>query len=186
MVVIAMVSLGAGCQRSEPPAPRLAVLTGEVIWREAQSPELRIRISSDRAAERVLQCEFSKNSEIFINDRFARLDEALVGDEVEVRGRYIDTRITPHEEERFAVETMLIRRVAAPAPLPAPAAALLDANAPTGTAADGGQAPPANAPPELQAPTAPVDQTDNREDGRRGLRQSDAQDQEPTAWPLNR
>ncbi|MCA9244557.1 MAG: hypothetical protein KDA32_11410 [Phycisphaerales bacterium] len=152
-IAVSALLVATACRRPPPPEPRVALLTGEIIWREAQSPELRVRIK-DGAAERVLQCEFSKDSEIYLNDRFAPLEESLVGDQVELRGEFVETPGAAPSDERFAVETMLIKRVTAPTPLPAPAAALLDANTPTLPASQQQPTPPE--PPDKTPPGSAI------------------------------
>lgn len=85
---VAAVLLCAGCEEPAPPH-RYMVLTGRVLSCNPESGELTMR--ADRVAETRIQarrvhCVLTKDSELYVNDRFSSPHALGAGDAIEVIG----------------------------------------------------------------------------------------------------
>lgn len=80
-----------GCEPA-PSAPHYKVLVGTVIACYPQTGELTLRTSPQspgtQAGQRIF-CVATRESEVYINDRFASLEQIRIGDAVELVG-YVD------------------------------------------------------------------------------------------------
>ena len=83
-VVAAWAGLSTGCGGS-PGTPRYETLTGVVIACKAETGELLVRTGMlGEAAE--TQCQVTRDSELYINDGLAQIEELRAGDAVELIG----------------------------------------------------------------------------------------------------
>jgi len=98
----------AGCSRHEPSPPYQA-LSGVVRAIDCETGELLIR--AERPADRNLVCVVTKDSELYVNDRFSDLREVRIDDALDA--------IAYRDRDRFVLSLVNIRR-REPAP-PAPA-----------------------------------------------------------------
>ncbi|MBP9025441.1 MAG: hypothetical protein KBH81_04745 [Phycisphaerae bacterium] len=98
----------AGCSRHEPSPPYQA-LSGVVRAIDCETGELLIR--AERPPDRNLVCVVTKDSELYVNDRFSDLREVRIDDALDA--------IAYRDRDRFVLSLVNIRR-SEPAP-PAPA-----------------------------------------------------------------
>lgn len=145
-----------GCeQRVEPPDYR--VFVGRISARNATTGEIVVSVpASDLRPEeaaaandagengKALMCVLTKDSEIYVNDRFSRFEAIEVGDEVEIVG-YLD----PNPQlRRFVVTSASVQHLQQPVSLP-------DLTVPTSSAATTQPEPPSTAPsgPTRESPS---------------------------------
>ena len=86
-----LVGIGlTGCDDRTRPLARYSVLAGHVAACHPDTGELTIRgprRSSTGPAEAVTYCLVTRDTEIYINDRFSSIEEIQIGDAVELIGR---------------------------------------------------------------------------------------------------
>jgi hypothetical protein len=104
----------AGCAARRP-ASRHEAYTGVVEYVRPDAGQLTVRLARVPGEEdQRLACLLSSDSEVYINDRFSRVEEVLVGDVIEFFGVHDpDPRA-----ERFLVALAHITRTEPPAPEP--------------------------------------------------------------------
>ena len=125
IVLPAALTCAAGCQPQRPPN-HYGVLAGKVIACHADTGELTVqgsRRTPEGPAEETVYCLITRDSEIYVNDRFASLAEIQIGDTVELVGR----RDPNPQVERFVVSFAYFDH---PLPEP-PRPELIPASAPT-------------------------------------------------------
>ncbi len=113
IATFSFLSLLTGCSKQEPRTEYQA-FSGTVRAADIETGELFVR--SDHPPQpgkpgRDLPCVVTKDAEIYINDRFASIQEITVGDSVELIG-YRDA-------DRFVVSFATITRAEPPPTLPA-------------------------------------------------------------------
>jgi hypothetical protein len=105
----ALVLCAAGC-RKPGGAAHYEIFGGTVETLRADTFDLTIR-PGDRWADRVrspaVSCLLTKNTEIYINDRFSRFDAIAIGDGVELIGYFEEAAAG---EQRFVVSFAYITR----------------------------------------------------------------------------
>ena len=120
-----------GCEQQRPPS-HYSVLTGKVIACHTDTGELNVRATRrtpQGPAEETVYCLITRDSEIYVNDKFSSIDEIQIGDLVELVGRH-----DPNPQaEQFVVSAAYLDHPLPPAPQPA----LLPASAPVGPDATG-------------------------------------------------
>jgi hypothetical protein len=124
--LLAAVGCAAGCEDQLTTPNRYSVLAGKVLSCHANTGELTVRVSRRSAqgpTEETIYCVVTRDSEIYINDKFSSIEEIQLGDAVELVG-YDD----PNPRlQRFVVSFAYFDH-----PLPAPPPPeLVPASAPT-------------------------------------------------------
>jgi hypothetical protein len=105
--------LSLGCSKQEPRS-EYQIFSGTVKAADVETGELFVRFErSPQSGQtgRDIPCVATKDSEIYINDRFASVQDIVLGDAVELVG-YRDA-------DRFVVSFATIVRPEPPPPLPA-------------------------------------------------------------------
>ena len=83
-LAVAWAGLTAGCGGS-PGTPRYETLTGVVVTCKPEMGELLVRVVlSGESAE--VPCQVTRDSELYINDGLAQIEEIRAGDAVELIG----------------------------------------------------------------------------------------------------
>jgi hypothetical protein len=124
LTLIAIAALAAaltGCERSTAPS-YFSVLRGAVRSVNQETGELSVdavRRTSRGESITTEYCLLTKDSEIYINDRFASIGQLMIGDQVELIG----CRDATAGVDRFHVTYAQINRPVPPAPPPLIAAA---------------------------------------------------------------
>lgn len=111
--LLAAVLCATGCEPPRPPG-RYSVLAGKVIACHPDTGELTVRGSRrtvEGPTEETVYCLITRDSEIYVNDRFSSIEEIQIGDTVELIGR----RDPNPQLERFVVSFAYFDH-----PLPAP------------------------------------------------------------------
>ena len=101
MAVMALaIGATAGCERSVG-APTYQAVGGVVEACQLETGEMTVRLTGReaRSSEEKLHCVITKDSEIYVNDRFTKLQDIEVGDRVELIGY----RDPSPQQERFVV-----------------------------------------------------------------------------------
>ena len=95
------------------------VLSGAVIACHTETGELTVRLSDfsrrRRQNEDRVHCVITRDSEVYVNDRFATLSDIALGDQIEVIG-YRDPQ---RRIERFVVSYAYVKHPLPPPRLPA-------------------------------------------------------------------
>lgn len=90
--------LPLGCDRSRPPH-EYSVIVGSVESLSTANGDLTVRFArgtGEQADGEIVHCQVTRDSEVYIDDRFSALDEIRVGDAIEVVGyRDANPRIDP-------------------------------------------------------------------------------------------
>jgi hypothetical protein len=114
----------AGCE-DQPPPNRYSVIAGTVVACHTDTGELSVRgarRTAEGPSEETIHCLITRDSEIYVNDKFSSIGEIQLGDAVELVGR----RHPNPQLERFVVSFAYFDH-----PLPAPPQLeLTPANAP--------------------------------------------------------
>ncbi len=114
--VVGLAALVAGCE-PVPVAPHYKVLVGTVTASYPQTGELTVRVSTETPGvnqSRRVYCVVTRESELYVNDRFASLDAIRIGDTVELVG-YVDR---DRQLSQFVVSLAYVRQPQPPAPDP--------------------------------------------------------------------
>jgi len=141
-VAVAAVALGAGgCEARREPG-HYSVLAGEVIACQPDTGELTIRgprRTAEGPEEQTSYCLITRDSEIYINDRFSSIREIRPGDTVElIVRRDSDPQSGPDAGlQRYVVAFAYVDRPLPPAPRPE----LTPTDAPAGSGTPEGQTP---------------------------------------------
>lgn len=115
--VIGLAAMAAGCEPA-PAAPHYKVLVGTVAASYPQTGELTVRVSTETPGvnqPKRVYCVVTRESEVYVNDRFASLDAIRIGDVVELVG-YVDR---DRQLAQFVVSLAYVRQPQPPAPDPA-------------------------------------------------------------------
>ncbi len=115
-VLTVVPAAALGCEPA-PSAPHYEVLAGTVIACYPQTGELTLRTgpqSPGTPAEQRVFCVVTRESEVYINDRFASLDQIRIGDAVELVG-YVDR---DRQLSQFVVSLAYVRHPQPPPPDP--------------------------------------------------------------------
>lgn len=111
-IAVGLLPQLVACSRQDPPSP-YQVFSGTVKALDTETGELFIR--PKRAPhpwrfDRNVPCVVTKDSEIYMNDRFSRLDEIVVGDLIESVGY--------RDHDRFVLSLVSVTRIQPEPPLP--------------------------------------------------------------------
>jgi hypothetical protein len=101
MMLLAALLCAAGCQPQRPPN-HYSVLAGKVVACHTDTGELTVqgsRRTPEGPADETVYCLITRDSEIYVNDRFSSIAEIQIGDAVELVGR----RDPNPQVERFVV-----------------------------------------------------------------------------------
>ncbi|MEP0846535.1 MAG: hypothetical protein HRF50_06885 [Phycisphaerae bacterium] len=90
--------LPLGCDRARPPH-EYSVIVGTVESLTTANGDLTVRFTRETGTQAdapIVHCQVTRDSEVYIDDRFSALDEIRVGDAIEVVGyRDANPRIDP-------------------------------------------------------------------------------------------
>ncbi len=115
--LIVLVLLAVTSCRDEEPPRRFSVYSGTVQSVQVDAGELTVRVPAAAAGDAgadELSCVVTRDSELYVNDRFAGLVEIAPGDEVELIGH-----ADPNPRlERFVVSFAYVNHPLPPAPVP--------------------------------------------------------------------
>jgi hypothetical protein len=116
IVLPGAILCAAGCEpRPEP--HHYTVLAGKVVACHTDTGELSIRASRrtvNGPAEQIVYCLVTRDSEIYVNDKFSSIEEIQLGDAVELVGR----RDPAPQLERFVVSFAYFDHPLPPPPRP--------------------------------------------------------------------
>lgn len=108
------VAATTGCERA-PVAPAYQAVTGVVETRLLETGELMLRaIGREQRGDELLHCQLTKDTEVYVNDRFTTIQHIEQGDSIELIGY----RDPAPQADRFVVTYAYVRHPQEPPPLP--------------------------------------------------------------------